>query len=179
MASFSRYPSLTQAVKEYVENALNEGDGSISCVEELAIVRAAADDTVQQWAISRQSKNTETRRLANQLVTDEMERVSRLALSAARIKAAMTPATVITIIVPMIQRCTAIIYSELSALPDIAERIHRRISDELRMDIATPTVASVGRVVRQIEETVPEVFDDYEAVRNNLLDVANLSGMEK
>lgn len=160
MARFSRYAGLHEATREYIEKALEEGDGSISAVEELAIARLAANDTVKLWSAAIESDQTtpQTRQMANSLVMDTVERVSDIALRAARTKAAMTPATVIQVIVPMIQRVVAIIYAEMSALPQQAERIHRRISDELHLEIATPSVATVSRTVDQIDQTVPKVY---------------------
>lgn len=159
MSRTSRYPGLAQTTKEYVEKALCEGDDAITAREELAIARLASNDVVAMWAAARESDKAtpQTKELANTLVIDSMERVASIALTAARAKAAMTPATVINVIVPIVQRAVAIVYAELANLPDFAERIHRRISDELKMEISTPSIASVGRTVEWIDDTVPKI----------------------
>lgn len=158
----TRYPGLAAVTREFVEKALEDGDEAITAREELAIARLASNDSVAMWSATRESDKVtpQTRELANEVVIASMERVASIALTAARAKAAMTPATVINVIVPIVQRAVAIVYAELASLPDFAERIHRRISDELKLEISTPSIAAVGRTVEMIDDTVPQMSDD-------------------
>lgn len=163
MARFSRYAGLSEITKRLVENHLDEGNDALEIMDELAIARAAANDSVAMFEASRAPNvDPDTRNLANQVVTDAMDGVASIALKAARIKGALSPAGHIAIIMPVVQRISALVYMELQNFPDLAEKLHRRIVDDLKIEISTPAVALVTRTVEMIDDTVPEGPEIYD-----------------